>query len=49
MSKGAKNPDRTGQRCIVCYAWEVRTEDGSTKITHEGHCLNNLPRRARSA
>lgn len=24
MSKGAKHPDKTGMRCLICYAWEIK-------------------------
>lgn len=43
MSKGANNPNKTGQRCILCYAWEVPIENPKqrgpqTKIDHETYC-----------
>lgn len=42
MAKGAKNPDKTGMRCLVCYSWEVKTKDKDGKegfyIDHEKYC-----------
>lgn len=42
MSKGAKHPDKTGQRCLVCYAWEIKIND-KVKIEHEDHCPLHRP------
>lgn len=43
MSKGAKNPDKTGMRCLICYAWEVKV-DGENKIEHEESCPDRYRR-----
>lgn len=40
--KNAKNPNRTGMRCIICYAWEIKTPTISkpnlTSLEHESYC-----------
>jgi len=39
MSKGAKHPDRTGMRCLICYAWEIKdAKTNRTYLEHEEHC-----------
>lgn len=48
MSKGAKNPNKTGQRCILCYAWWYKLENPKPngpkeKIDHESYCPDYKP------
>lgn len=41
-AKNAKNPNKTGQRCIICGSWEIRAptikNPNFTKIEHETYC-----------
>lgn len=51
MSKGAKNPNRTGMRCIICYAYEFYTDTSNgknqkkakVKTDHETYCPDYRP------
>jgi hypothetical protein len=56
IGKNAKHVDKTGQRCIICYSWEIRvgpkttasgkpTHNPSTRIDHELYCPDFHPRR----
>jgi hypothetical protein len=42
--KNAKHPNRTGQRCIICYAWEIQAKPKTAHnrekllIEHETYC-----------
>lgn len=40
--KNAKNPNKTGLRCIICYAWEIkvptRDKPNLTRTDHETYC-----------
>lgn len=42
MTSNAKNPLKTGQRCIICYAWEIYLSNDKSpkfvKIEHENYC-----------